>query len=197
MLDQRKAVRRAYDEMAEVYAADRSTETNRLDAFIDRLSGESRILDAGCGQGEPVATRLSRQFEVVGMDFSREQLRLAQANAPSIALTQGDMTTLGFATDSFDGICAYYSIIHVPIEQHPVVMSEFARVLRSGGPLLITVGEASWTGSNPDWLDSGVEMQWSYPDIEEAHEYLSDVGFELIRQWIDEDDHPLILAQLR
>lgn len=197
MLDQRKAVRRAYDEMAEVYAADRSTETNRLDAFIDRLSGESRILDAGCGQGEPVATRLSRQFEVVGMDFSREQLRLAQANAPSIALTQGDMTTLGFATDSFDGICAYYSIIHVPIEQHPVVMSEFARVLRSGGPLLITVGEASWTGSNPDWLDSGVEMQWSYPDIEEAHEYLSDVGFELIRQWVDEDDHPLILAKLR
>lgn len=133
---------------------------------------------------------------MIGVDFSREQLRLAQKNAPLASFVQGDMTSLGFSAGSFDGVCAYYSIIHVPIEQHPVVMSEIARVLRSGGPLLITVGEASWTGSNPDWLDSGVEMQWSYPDIEEAHKYLSDAGFEVIEQWIDEDDHPLILAQL-
>ena len=133
---------------------------------------------------------------MIGVDFSREQLRLAQKNAPLASFVQGDKTSLGFSAGSFDGVCAYYSIIHVPIEQHPVVMSEIARVLRSGGPLLITVGEASWTGSNPDWLDSGVEMQWSYPDIEEAHKYLSDAGFEVIEQWIDEDDHPLILAQL-
>lgn len=38
MSDQKEAVRHAYNEMAEIYAAERSKETDRLDRFIDSLS---------------------------------------------------------------------------------------------------------------------------------------------------------------
>jgi len=86
MPDQKEAVRRAYDEMGEVYAAERASEIGLLDELTDRISGEARILDAGCGQGEPVTAYLSGQFDVVGVDFSRGQLHLARKTAPEAAL---------------------------------------------------------------------------------------------------------------
>jgi len=98
------------------------------------------------------------------------------------------MASLGFAANVFDGICAYYSIIHVPTKEHRTVFEEFARVLRSDGALLITVGDDAWEGSNPDWLESGVKMQWSFPELERTRQYLSDAGFEVVNQWTAEDN---------
>ena len=47
------------------------------------------------------------------------------------------MTSLDVDDASLDGVCAWYSIIHVPDEELPQVFSEFARVLRTGGHVLL------------------------------------------------------------
>jgi predicted methyltransferase len=47
------------------------------------------------------------------------------------------MTALDVATDALGGVVAWYSIIHPPPDQLPVVFCEFHRVLRPGGHLLV------------------------------------------------------------
>ena len=93
------------------------------------------------------------------------------------------MTALPFAARSFDAVAALYSLIHVPLADHRTVLSEFARVLRPGGTVLVSEGSTEWSGSNPDWLDSGTEMHWSMAGPERTRTRLQECGFEIIGQW--------------
>ena len=182
MTDQRNAVRRGYDEVAETYLDERSPDPEEIELlgkFSDRLPVDGVVLDAGCGAGDPVAATLTTDFGVVGMDISSRQLELAAGLVPGARLLQGDLTTLPFGADAFDGIVAFHSLIHVPTERHAGVYEEFGRVVRPGGHLLVTVGPDAWEGTNPDWLDAGGEMQWSFPDLEVSLGHLGDAGFEV------------------
>lgn len=178
----RDAVRRGYDDLAETYAAERSADEREiefLDDLLDRLDPDARLLDAGCGQGDPILARAAERTAAVGLDFSRAQLQLAADNAPTAALLQGDLTALPFGDDSFDAITAYHSLIHVPLDDHRPTIDEFARVLRPGGFLLVSEGPDEWTGSNPDWLDTGVGMEWAITGAETTREQLRAAGFDI------------------
>ncbi|WP_266078697.1 class I SAM-dependent methyltransferase [Haladaptatus caseinilyticus] len=178
----RTEVRRAYDEIADDYLAERAQsgdDTVLLGEFCDRLPENARVLDAGCGAGRPIARRLAAEYDLVGIDFSREQVMRARENVPAGRFCQSDMTQLGLSTEAFDGVCAYYSVIHVPIDEHPDVIREFHRVLRPGGYLLLTVGSSAWEGSNDDWLGTGVEMHWSTLAPEGSTTIVEDAGFEV------------------
>lgn len=190
-MSDRDAVRRAYDDLAETYACRRSRDGRGMDVletFLDSLPEAGRILDAGCGQGAPVLARLCEAATAVGLDFSREQLRLAAENAPGGLLVQGDMTGLPFGDDAFDAVTAYHSLIHVPFEDHRTVLDEFARVLRPGGRVLLTEGATEWSGQNPDWLDSGVEMRWDIAGAETTREQLEAAGFVVVDEWTVADE---------
>ncbi len=180
-MDERRAVREAYDEMADIYGERETSETRPepLKRFLGDLDAGDRLLDAGCGQGETLA---AADATGVGLDFSLEQLRRARKRTDA-ALVQGDMTTLPFADDAFDAACALYSLIHVPLEEHRTVIDEFARVLRPGGTLLVTEGECEWVGSNPDWLDSGSEMRWEIAGEDATREDLRAAGFDVRGTW--------------
>ena len=138
------------------------------------------MLDAGCGQGAPVLTRIGQSSTAVGVDFSREQLALAAAAVPGADLVQGDLTALPFGVDAFDAVVAFWSLIHVPKAERRTVVDEFARVLRPGGRVLLVEGTEEWTGTNPDWLDSGVEMQWHLAGAEATQRRLRNAGFDAI-----------------
>jgi SAM-dependent methyltransferase len=184
MTSDKRAIRDGYDEIADEYLARRSddaAESPHLDWLCERLADGGRVLDAGCGAGVPVAERLAADHDVVGVDFSREQLRRARENVEKARFVQGDMSTLGFADDSFDAVCAFFSLIHVPLDEHARVAAAFHRVLRPGGLAVLTAGgEDGWDGNNPDWLETGVEMRWSFPDTETSARQLADAGFEIL-----------------
>ncbi|NUB91579.1 class I SAM-dependent methyltransferase [Haloterrigena sp. SYSU A558-1] len=177
-------VRRGYDELAETYAAERS-ETDReraaLEAFFESLPASPTLLDAGCGQGTPVLRRGSEDggAAAVGVDFSREQLELAAANAPIASLVRGDLTDLPVRDGTFDAVIALHSLIHVPVDDHRTVLEEFARVLRPGGRVLVSEGLEEWRGENPDWLETGVEMQWHVAGAA-TRTQLRETGFEIV-----------------
>ncbi|WP_128476440.1 class I SAM-dependent methyltransferase [Halorussus pelagicus] len=205
-MSDRDAVRRAYDEMAETYAAERS-ERGRgveiLTAFLDSLPENPRVLDAGCGQGTPVLRRVAESGDPVGLDFSREQLGLAYETVPGAPLVRGDMTALPLEADAFDAVTAFHSLIHVPSGDHETVLAEFARVVRPGGRVLLTEGIEEWSGANPDWLDSGVEMRWDIAGVEETKNQLERAGFTVEDEWRvtdeladDEVEKPFLEARL-
>jgi ubiquinone/menaquinone biosynthesis C-methylase UbiE len=203
-MDERRVVKEAYDEMAEDYtdrpgSGSSSEPTEPVRRFRDEIGPEDKLLDAGCGPGRGTLAMAGETG--VGLDISNEQLSLAQQSVAA-ELVQGDMTELPFATNSFDAVCAMYSLIHVPVEDHRDVLKEFARVLRPGGTLLVTEGGMEWTGSNPDWLDSGTEMRWSMAGPEATKEDLQACGFELQGVWdipdptTDDGMKPFFLAEL-
>ena len=172
----RHTVRRSYDDLAGSYAEYRSPGdgTAVLREFLDAGSPE-RVLDAGCGNGRPILARLAESVDPVGLDHSRGMLRAAREHVAA-PLLRGDMTRLPFATESFDAVVAYWSLIHLPLADHVTAIEEFARVLRPGGRALVCEGTQPWVGENPDWLD-GVEMEWAIAGAERTREQLRDAGF--------------------
>ena len=181
---EKRAVRQAYDEMARAYDAARTRDgrgLSVLEAFLE--FGPERVLDAGCGGGQPVLDRLDDAATAVGLDASGGPLRLGADRVPGAALAAGDMTRLPFADDTFDAVVAYWSLIHVPLAEHGTAIEAFARVLRPGGRVLVCEGREEWVGENPDWLDSGVGMAWEIAGLEATRAQLRAAGFTLAREW--------------
>lgn len=205
MTDQRRRVKQGYDQLAAHFQDERSgsTEDEVITELVGRLPAGARVLDAGCGDGRPVAVGLESVFDVVGLDFSRAQLRVASTRLDDTTLVLGDMTELPFAGASFDAVTAVHSLIHVPSDAHEQTLAEFARVLQWGGLLVVSVGDEPWEGANPDWLESGVAMRWSVPGREAVETALDELGFSVVDRYrvpdsLDEDSGswPFLLAKL-
>lgn len=190
---EKRVIRAGYDELAETYAANRSEggrEVEILRSFLQSVPTPERLLEAGCGGGTPILRELDAVAPAVGIDLSRAQLRLADRAVPGADPVQGDIMSLPFATDVFDAVTAYHSLIHLPLADRASVFGEFARVLSPGGRLLVSEGPQEWRGSNPDWLDGGVEMQWTIAGAEATREHLGEAGFAIEGEWeVVDDEH--------
>ena len=180
MAEKREVVRNGYDKIAREYQANRHIFDNIkvLEEFSSYLPSNARILDAGCGAGVPCARLLVKAgFEVVGVDFSSSMLRLARESVPEASLVKEDMTRLGFRDNSFDGLVALYSIIHVPREMHALLYQSFHRVLKPDGVMLVCVHSDEWEGEAEYF---GARMFWSEYSVEEALQMLKDAGIQVI-----------------
>lgn len=187
-VDARRAVKAGYDGLADAYAAQRESGNDAPDllaAMLDSLPENARVLDAGCGAGDLVLDSLPADATGVGLDVSREQVLRARTQSPHVV--QGDMTRLPFSATSFHAVTAMYSVIHVPEPEHAAFYDELARVLRPGGEAVVVTGAEAWAGENPDWLGSGIEMRWSWPDIEESKRLIRDAGLRVVDE-ADVDD---------
>lgn len=185
-MDNKNEVRQGYDELAETYAARHSNDEREmiiLDECLDSLSEPIRLLDAGCGPGTPVLRRLCNETTGFGLDFSREQLTIAAETVPTARLVHGDMTNLPIQNDTFDAVTAYNALIHVPLSDHQTVLDEFARVLRSGGCVLLSEVLKEFERTNPNWLDSDVTMKWNMAGAKATREQLRKAGFCIENEW--------------
>ncbi|WP_330630159.1 class I SAM-dependent methyltransferase [Halocatena halophila] len=182
---EKTAVREGYDQLAETYTESRtimSPATEIARSFASSFSSADRVLDAGCGGGEPVLSLLTEHARTVGVDFSRAQLEFARSNAPSSELAMGDLTQLPYADDTFAGIVCYWALIHVPLAEHQTVIEEFARLLNPGGRLLLIEGTNAWTGENEGWLETDVRMEWEIAGETTTATQLERAGFEIVDQ---------------
>jgi len=119
-----------------------------LDAHTDlvtslaRIGPGARVLDLGCGIGEP-AVRIARRHDcqIVGVNASREQVRqgrelVQQAGlCERIEIRHGNALALALADESFDAIVCLEVAgdICVTADAKRQFVSELWRVLRAGG----------------------------------------------------------------
>ncbi len=173
----RNEVRRAWDEIAERYAASRDpdgSDAALIDDLLDQLSEDPDVLDVGCGDGARTLVNLPPGS--VGLDVSRQGLALARETAPRTRLVHGDLSELPFDDASFDAITAYYAVFHVPRARHPAVYREFVRVLRPGGRLLMTLPGGRFETVRRGWM--GGRMFFSAPGRDGTLTQLREAGFE-------------------
>lgn len=139
-VDYRAFVRAAYDRCAMDYARQRRTTADtELSLIAEPLSPGSRVLDVGCGAGIPVVKQLANKFEVTGIDISSSMIGMARRNVPSATFIHADVMEIDFSAASLDAIVSYYAIFHIPRQEHRELFRRFARWLRPGGLLLLSL----------------------------------------------------------
>lgn len=92
-----------YDRFADRYDQNRDLfdMTAIIGAFEQRLPPGGRLLDLGCGAGEPLARHFaSRGWSVTGVDLSQRMLELARKHVPGIEAIQADMCAVDFTPGS-------------------------------------------------------------------------------------------------
>ncbi len=156
--------------------------------FAQRLPGGARVLDLRCGPGVPSTKALAHRFDVIGVDISEAQIGLARENVPEATFIHGDFAEIEFPEASLDGVAAFYSISHVPREEHALLFERIARWLVPGGLFLATLGATDsphWVG---EWL--GVPMFFSSHDAATNRALLRGAGLELMIDEIVEMREP-------
>ena len=171
-----------------------------LRPFFHAVPRGAEVLDLGCGCGVPDARLLSPRFRVTGVDISDVQIDRARRLVPSARFVRADMTEVRFRPESFGGVLCLYSLIHVPVEEHRLLLARIYRWLRPGGTLLIITGETQYTGVEENWLGSNAKMYWSHTDGATYEKWLGEIGFEVLRRTkVPEPgaEHALFLARKR
>lgn len=201
-MEHKKIVKDGYNVIANQYLEARtkkSADTSLLDEFIQELPENARVLDAGCGAGVPVSKALCERFAVTGVDFSEKQIELAKANVPNATFICQDMNKLDFPAGSFDGICSFYAIIHIPREEHRTLLESFYRMLKPNGLTLLCLGAENLLDDIEEDFH-GQRMYWSHFDADTYETMLKEIGFNILSTKIVPDEtydgkHLFVLAQ--
>ena len=105
------------------------------------LTGNERVLDAGCGAGHTAVTFAPHVREVVALDFTAAMLEqveqlAAERQLRNVSTRHGDVEKLPFEAASFDVVVSRYSAHHWP---HPLTaLQEIARVLKPDGQFILS-----------------------------------------------------------
>jgi SAM-dependent methyltransferase len=93
-------------------------------------------LDAACGTGRHTEYLATQGHRVIGVDSSPDMLERARKRVPQAEFRQGDLHRLPLPDGHVDIVVCALALSHVP-DLKPV-FTEFARVLRPGGHLVVT-----------------------------------------------------------
>lgn len=204
--DYKTLVERGYDLCAAAYEeARRRDPPPELALLTERLRDGARVLDIGCGAGVPIAQALARRFAVTGVDISKEQIRRARANVPEGTFIQGDIMTVSLPSGGFDAAVAFYTLFHLPREEHPELLRRVRDWLAPGGYLLATLNRNADAAYTEDDF-YGVTMYWSNYGLDDYRAILGALGLAVIAcstighgYATDADapaeEHPLLLAR--
>jgi SAM-dependent methyltransferase len=126
------------------------------------------LLDVGCGTGWSSRLLKEASFDVCGTDLTLDALEVRGASGLEFAV--GDAMSLPFSSSSFDVVCAYQTIEHVP--DPGCAFGEFDRVLKPGGvvcivgPNLLSLGPSLYALSSYVWRNRPLRtIVWRAPGM--------------------------------
>ncbi|MCP3999469.1 MAG: class I SAM-dependent methyltransferase [Gammaproteobacteria bacterium] len=181
-----RIVAMGYDEMAGDYGnwalrherPDRDKYTKLL---IDNVPKGAKLLELGCGPGDPTTKTLAQHYAVTANDISESCLELAKKNAPNAKFILSDMTALDFAGETFDAVVAYYAFHHIPRDRYEPLIKQINKWLRPGGIFMAALYPYDIEDLvTEDW--HGSTMYWSSFDEEKTLQLISAPGFKIIEQ---------------
>ncbi len=181
--DSRRATAEYYEANAGAFDArtrDRDM-TAEYEAYLALVPGGGRILDAGCGPGRDALAFSRRGYQVTALDASAAMVALASERLGFPAL-QIPFDRIEYR-ETFDGVWACASLLHVSKAGMPGVLARLHRALRPGGVLYASVKR----GPREEFR----EGRW-FNDYEEAtlSALFQGAEWKLLRVWANEEIRP-------
>ncbi len=164
---------------------DLSFEKSYLDMVINLTKTNGKILDLGCGMGEPVAKYfINNGFQVIGVDGSSKMIEKARRYIPQAEFYVQDMRQLNLG-EKFDAIVLWHSLFHLSQDDQRMMFSCFKAHMNLDGILVFTSGDKA----GEEWSNNGGENLYhaslspaEYQELLELHH------FELITHKIKDPD---------
>ena len=130
--------------------------------FAGDVSGRT-VLDAGCGTGYLSRKLHEHGARVIGVDFSKDMIRIARSKLASIDYRVDSCSELKTVEDeSVDLIVANYVLMDTP--DLAGTMRAFFRVLRPGGNVVAVFSHPCFPAGRATVADDGgTTYQWSFP----------------------------------
>jgi SAM-dependent methyltransferase len=187
----------SYDRVAEDYAEHFRDELEKkpfdrkmLDWLAEKVGALGVVCDMGCGPGQTARYLSERGVKVCGVDLSPAMVERALELSPNIPFRQGDMLALADVADnSYGGVAAFYSIIHIPRPTVIQALIELKRALSPNGVLLLTFHIGQEIIHRDEWWDKEVSLDFIFFETEEMKGYLTTAGFAL-EEVIERDPYP-------
>ena len=172
-----------YDDVASTY--DQRYGRNRFEGIRDALhrfvgdGQQADVAEIGCGTGRWLAELNAHVRSIVGVDASREMLRVAAAGARSPLLVQARAEEIPLASASADRVFCVNALHH--FVDHVAFAGEARRILRTDGALM-TIGLDPHTALDRWWIYDYFPTALAadlvrYPRTEAIRATLADAGF--------------------
>lgn len=172
-----------YDAIGSEYAGKSGASMGWAGEWITRLRevlpDRAVIADVGCGPGHLTRALREHGFRAIGFDLSAGML--GALGVPG--LVQADMRALPAASASVDAIWCSAAVLHVPRPDVPAVFAGFARILRPGGQLALTVAEGDGETWEPLPYRPELRRYHVLHRVEPLSALLGDVGLPVDRYW--------------
>ncbi len=101
------------------------------------LKNSSKILEIGVGTGNLSKIFLDKNYDIIGIDQSREMLNVAKQKFPKLKLRLGEFLKIPFESNTFDSIVSTYAFHHLNNEEKIIAIQEMLRVLKEDGKIVI------------------------------------------------------------
>jgi ubiquinone/menaquinone biosynthesis C-methylase UbiE len=135
-----KNISKQYDGFADIFSAnhgigENSNNKNRLHFYsmLEKLPLEpgTHVLDLACGDGFDAQHYADAGFKTVGIDASKEMIRIAKENHQTIDFRVGLAESLPYSNEYFDAVFSKYAIM--TSKDMKKIFNEAHRVLKKDG----------------------------------------------------------------
>lgn len=168
---------------------------DRMLAAAPRSTGPVRVLDLGCGSGQPIASYLvDRGARMTGVDAAATMTALYKQNLPTADAVQADIR--GLALDRrFDAIIAWNSFFHLSAADQEPMFATFATHAAPRAALMFTAGHMAGEAIGEV---AGAPIYHASLSPDRYRELLADHGFKVLRYMPEDPEcggHTIWLAQ--
>ncbi len=109
--------------------------------FVSLLPSQALVLDVGCAGGTKSRWLKDRDVRVIGIDISEKMIEIAARENPDVSFRVLDMRDIATLSETFGGIFAQASLLHLPKKEVPTIIAACASRLDPGGLLYAAVKE--------------------------------------------------------
>ncbi|KTC85307.1 methyltransferase domain-containing protein [Legionella cincinnatiensis] len=170
-----------YDEMIDWFDSHRNKELDMEQFYLDFLQNHipsgGKVLDVGCGTGEPIAQFLIKKgYKVTGIDASKKMIHLCKKRFPNGKWLLADMRTLNLQ-DKFHAVIAWHSLFHLPHDDQRMVLKSLSSLVEQNGLLIFTSGSEY----GEVWGDNGgYDLYHASLSAEEYTQILLNCNFKVL-----------------
>jgi ubiquinone/menaquinone biosynthesis C-methylase UbiE len=195
-------------DLAEIYARrahdfDRVRTRSMMELpYLERVTSlappPGKVLDVGCGSGEPIARYFfGRGYEITGIDFADEMLAMCRTRFPTMTWRTMDMRHLDLP-DRFEIVIAWDSFFHLGPNDQRAMFPRFSRHTAEGGVLMFTSGTSEGEAVGGDLC--GDQLYHGSLDTAEYARQLDRHGYDVVLHRIGDPDcggHTVWIARRR